>query len=320
MNVLALIIVLLICGCGRQSKTLKIAVVPMHQSIFYWKCVHEGAVKAARQLHVDVTWQGPLVANDRSGQIDITDNLIGTVPNALVLAPVDSKALSGPVDNAFNAKIPTIIIDSALDDPHQQAFIATDNLAAGKLAADYMAKRLNGKGNVAVLRGVEGTASTDAREKGFLEQIANYPGIKIVSKNVRGGENSETARAAGENILAPLKTANGYDLQGVFCSMESLTFGMMLALDNAGLTGKTKLVGFDFSDQLVRGVDTGHIDALIAQDPVQLGYLGVAAAVASARGQAVEKLHYIPAVIVTRDNLHNPVMWARVSPDLSDLN
>jgi len=291
----------------------------MHQSIFYWKAVHVGAAEAARDLHVNVKWQGPLTADAREPQLNITEDLL-TGSQALVLAPVDNKALVGPVDDYYNKRIPVIIIDSALESDKPLGFIGTDNYGAGKLAADYMAQQLKGQGKVAVLRGVEGTASTDAREKGFLDEMAaKYPGVQIVSKNVRGGGNSETAQAAGENILAPLKKANGYDLDGVFCSMESLTFGMMLALDNAGLTGKVKLVGFDFSDQLINGIENGHITALITQDPRQLGYRGVKAAVDAYHGIKPDKVYYIPPVIVTKANLHDPTVWARVKPDLSIL-
>lgn len=322
--VLCLLIATL-CGCGSKSQPqaaakepMRIAFVPMHQFDVYWKTVHAGAVKAERERGVKVIWQGPVTANARADEIDIVDNMVGTLPSALVVGPVDFKALTGPVRNARNANIPVIIIDSPLAGNDYQGYVGTDNYAGGYSGGQYLAKLLNGHGNVAILRGVEGTASTDAREKGFLDAIAKYPNIKVVSQNIRGGENAETARAAAENILAPLRQRDGtYAIDGVFASMESLTYGMMLALDNAGLTGKVKFVGFDFSQQLVRGLQQGKIDALVTQNPVQLGYRSVIAAIDAAQGKPVKKIDYIPTVIVTTANLHNPDVWERVNPDLS---
>jgi ribose transport system substrate-binding protein len=99
--------------------------------------------------------------------------------------------------------------------------------------------------------------------------------------------------------------------------MESLSYGMMLALDNVKLNGKVKFVGFDFSQQLIRGLEQGKIDALVTQDPVDLGYRSVIAAIDAAQHKPIEKIHYIPTVVVTTRNLHDPDVWERVNPDLS---
>jgi ribose transport system substrate-binding protein len=325
LRLLVSLLTVLLCACSPQKgpetasgHKLKIAFVPMHLFDVYWQTVHAGAIKAAHERDINLVWQGPITANARADEIDIVDNMVGTVPDALVVGPVDFKALTGPVRNAHNMGMPVIIIDSPLDGHDYQGYVGTDNYAGGVSGGHHLAKLLNGKGRVAILRGVEGTASTDAREKGFLDAIAKYPEIKVVSQNIRGGENAETARAAAENILQPLRQSDGsYAIDGVFASMESLSYGMMLALDSVRLSGKVKFVGFDFSKQLVQGLSDGKIDALVTQNPVELGYKGVIAAIDAAQGKPVVAVDYIPTVIVTTDNLHNPAVWERVNPDLS---
>jgi ribose transport system substrate-binding protein len=327
----ATLLIVLLAGCSRPAKDnqvqLRIVVVPMHQFDVYWKTVHAGVVKAANERKVKIVWQGPVKANDRANEIEIIQGMLGTKPDALVMGPVDYKALTGSVSDAHHLNIPVVVIDSPMAGHDFQAYVGTDNYAGGVSGGEYLAKLLNGHGDVAILRGVEGTASTDKREQGFLDAIAKYPGIHVVSKNIRGGENAETARTAAENILSPLRKADGtYAIDGVFASMESLTYGMMLALQQADLTGKVKFVGFDFSPQLVQGLDRGKVDALVTQDPVDLGYRSTLTAIDAAQGKPVEPVHYIPTVIVTKDGrngtapLHSPDTWKRVNPDLSAVN
>ncbi len=322
----SLILVLACVNAGTRAKNkpktrMLIAGVPMHRSIEYWVFVQAGAMRAAKDLDVDLIWQGPFKGNDRQGQRQICDSMILRGANAMVLAPLDSKVLRASAQDAVRTGIPVVIIDSALEYDEQSSFIATDNLAAGKLGGHHLANLLGGKGKVAVLRGVEGTASTDAREKGFLEAMKDYPGIEVVSSNQRGGANVETARKASENILAPLRNADGsIKLDGVFCSMESLTLGMLLALQDGGLAGKVKLVGFDFSKPLIEAVEDGRLSALVAQDPVKLGYLGVQKAVAVARGEPVDKWIEVKPTLVTKDNVNDPAVRKQIEPDLSIIN
>lgn len=297
------------------GKRPKIAVIPKGTTHEFWKTVHAGAVKASRELDVDIVWKGPLKEDDLKAQIDVVESFTAQGVSGLVLAPLSDKGLVSAVRAARAAKIPCVVFDSDLAGNEHESFVATDNQAAGKLAAEHLARALGGKGNVVVLRYQEGSASTMNREKGFLDGIAAHPGIKVVSENQHGGATTETATRASENLLGSQKAAEG-GVAGVFTPNESTTFGMLLALRKLGLAGKVKLVGFDASDKLVAALREGHIDALVLQDPFNIGYLAVKTMATHLRGQPVDKRIDTGSKLATRENLDSPELKALLSPDL----
>ena len=137
-----------------------------------------------------------------------------------------------------------------------------------------MVQQLGGK-KVAMLRYAEGSASTTEREQGFLDAVMKAKGIEVVSSNQYGGATTETAYKASENLLAPHKTAEGIGIDGIFACNESTTFGMLRALQDAKLAGKVKFIGFDSSEKLVDALGKKELNALVLQDPMNMGYLGV---------------------------------------------
>ncbi|HWG06933.1 MAG TPA: substrate-binding domain-containing protein, partial [Beijerinckiaceae bacterium] len=244
---------------------MQIAVIPKGTTHVFWKSVEAGAQKAADELGVDMIWKGPLKENDRAQQISIVEQFVGDKIGAIVLAPLDYDALVKPVQEAASAKIPVVIIDSALKGKAGKdfvSFVATRNFKGGQLAGEQLAKLLGGKGKVVLLRYQVGSASTQEREEGFLSVMRKNPGIKMLVENQYGGATASESQTASMNILDQLKQADG-----VFCPNESSTFGMLLALKQSGLAGKLKFVGFDATPQLVDGLKAGEIDALVAQDP-----------------------------------------------------
>src|ERR1019366_10442012 len=162
------------------------------------------------------------------------------------------------------------IIDSAVKGTPGKdfaSFVATDNHHAGYLGGENLARVLNGKGKVVLLRYEPGSASTDEREAGFLEAIAKSPDIEVISKSQYGGATQGDAKTVSLNMLDKLRQADG-----VFCPNESSTLGMLGALEQAHLTGKIKFVGVDATPVLVDALRAGEIDCLIAQDPRKMGY------------------------------------------------
>ena len=172
-------------GSGKSSsgKKLKIAVIPKGTSHVFWKSIHAGAMKAAKEFNVEVIWQGPQKEDDRDQQISVVETFISKQVDAIVLAPLDEKALAGPVKAAKNSQIPTVIIDSGLKSTDHVSFVATNNFNGGVLAAKRLAEVLDGKGKVLMLRYMVGSASTKNREEGFMKKIAKHEGISVVSSN-----------------------------------------------------------------------------------------------------------------------------------------
>ena len=303
-------------GAPEKPPQLRIAVIPKGTTHEFWKAVHAGAVKAAREASVDVVWKGPLKEDDLKSQVDLVQSFTAQGVSGIVLAPLNDTALGAPVKAAADAQIPVVIFDSDLKDKSYVSFVATDNHAAGALAGERMGKLLNGKGNVLVLRYLEGSASTTNREEGFLEAIRKFPEIKVVSDNRFGGATTESAHAASENLLLAQNAAKG-GINGIFTPNESTTFGMLLALQKAELAGKVRFIGFDSSEKLVTAVGAGQIDALVLQDPMKMGYLAVKTIAAHLRKQPVEARIDTGASLLDKDNLQNPEMVELVKPDLA---
>jgi ribose transport system substrate-binding protein len=318
LTLLTLLAVLVVsaAGCGGPAtgKTT-IAVVPKGTTHEFWKSVHAGAIKAGRELGVEILWQGPLREDDREDQIKVVDTLVNRGIGGLLLAPLDEKALRQPVANAVRAGIPVVIFDSRLDSEDPVSLVSTSNLLAGKMAGEHLAKVLGGKGNVIMMRLHEGSASTTAREQGFLDAVAAFPDIKVISSNQYAGASTEGAYRTGENLLASNKAADG-NVQGIFTPNESTTFGMLRVLENAGLAGKIRFVGFDSSDKLVQGLRAGALDGLVLQNPFGMGYIGVKTLVQHMRGEKVEKVIDTGVAVVTRENMNTPEIKDRLQPNL----
>ena len=300
---------------GAASGKITIAVIPKGTTHEFWKSVHAGAVKASKELGVDIVWKGPVKEDDLKDQIDVVQSFTAQGVSGIVLAPLNDKALGGAVKAAVGAKIPVVVFDSDLQGKEHTSFVATDNVAAGRLAGEALGKLLGGKGKVVLLRYQEGSASTANREQGFLEGIKKTPDVQIVSDNQYGGATTESAFSTSERILGAQKAADG-GVNGVFCPNESTTFGMLLALQKAGLAGKIKLVGFDSSPKLVAGLASGQIDGLVLQDPFNIGYLAVKTMVQHLRGEKVLERIDTGARLVTKENMNEPATKELLSPDL----
>ncbi len=303
-------------GATAATKQLRIAVVPKGTTHEFWKSVHAGAAKAAKELDVQAVWKGPLKEDDLKSQIDIVNGMVAQGVAGIVLAPLNDKALVGAVKASAQAKIPVVIFDSALQGDDFVSFVATDNAGAGAKAAEHMAKLLGNKGKVLVLRYQEGSASTAAREEGFLGVLKKtHTDMVVVSDNQYGGATTESAFSASENLLAAQKAAEG-GVDGVFCPNESTTFGMLLALQKAGLAGRIKLVGFDASEKLVKALGEGVIDALVVQNPFAMGELAVHALVDHVKGKPPEKRIDTGVRVVTKADLADPAVKELIHPDL----
>ncbi len=305
-------------GAG-GAKALTIAVIPKGTTHEFWKSIHAGAVQAANELSaagdsVHLIWKGPLREDDREQQVQVVEGFISQRVDGIVLAPLDHRALARPVEEAKAAGIPTVIIDSRLESDAITSYVATDNAKGGELAADRLGELLGGKGNVLVLRLQEGSASTTAREDGFLARLgAQYPGITVVSSNQYAGATRETAKQAAENLLNRF----GADLQGVFTPNESSTIGMLLALQDIGKAGKVRFVGFDATQTLIDAMKAGQLDGVAVQNPMRMGYLGVKTMVAHLRRQPFEKRIDTGVTMVTPETLDLPEIQALIHPPIA---
>ena len=301
------------------AETYKIAVIPKGTTHEFWKSIHAGAKKAEMELkaegvNVQIIWKGPLKEDDREQQIQVVENFVGQRVSGIVLAPLDKRGLVAPVESAVRGKVPVVVIDSGLESKAPSSYIATDNREGGRIAARELGKLLGGKGNAIMLRLQVGSASTEAREEGFLEVMKkDFPAIKLLSTDQHAGATRDTAKAVSENLLNRF----GKQVNGIFCVNESSAAGMLLALRDAGLAkGKVKFVGFDSGETLNAGLMAGDIQGLVVQNPMRMGYLGVKAIVAVLQGKKVEPVVDTGVGFVTKANIDSPEMAEIVHPPL----
>ena len=300
---------------SRQEVTgkLNIAVIPKGTTHEFWKAIHAGAVQASRELGVEVIWKGPQKEDDRAQQIIVVEDFISRGVDGIVLAPLDDRALCRPVQDAVREGIPVVIIDSGLQGEDYVSFVATDNYKGGILAAQRLGEIVGGKGNIFLIRYQEGSASTTKRESGFLDTItSDFPNISLLVHDQHAGATTETAYQLAENLLGRFP-----EVDGIFCPNESSTFGTLRALQESGLAGKVKFVGFDSSPKLVQALSEGQIHGLVLQNPMKMGYLGVKQMVSHLKGEKIESRVDTGVYLATRENMDKPEIKALLWPDFS---
>jgi ribose transport system substrate-binding protein len=314
---------LCLTGCSKkdvpdENGRLMIAVIPKGTIHEFWKTVHAGAEMAGEELDVEILWKGSLKEDDRDAQISVVENIIVREVDGIVLAPLDDVALRRPVETAMRSDIPVVIFDSGLQGDNYISYVATDNFKAGQLAGEYMAKLLDGKGKVVVLRYSEGSDSTTKREEGFLDGIGAWEGIEIVSSNQYAGVTTESALKAAENLFSRFAGADGtLEFDGIFCATEPTTLGILRALQDSGYAGKIKFIGFDSSEKMIAALQAGHLSGFVVQKPFSIGYLGVKTMVRHLRGEKVPGRIDTGSILVTKENLDQTDIRELLNPDLN---
>ena len=305
-------------GSDSPGSEYRIAVIPKGTTHSFWRSIHAGAVKAERELieegiQIAMTWKGPLREDDREQQIQVVEGFLSQGMDGIVLAPLDDRALVRPVEEALNAGIPTVIIDSALDSDSIVSFVATNNAKGGELAAQHMAQLLEGKGKVLMLRYQEGSASTRNREEAFVQKVqSDFPEIDILSADQYAGPTRDTAKRASENLL----NRYGNELDGIFCVNETSTVGMLLALQDIDKAGKVVLIGFDANEILIDAMRQDHLQGLVVQNPFLMGYLGVQTLVEHLIGKPVANRVDTGVVMVTPERLDDMEIQDLIYPPM----
>lgn len=308
-----------LAGCGGQnaapdqaaatkSGRIEIAVIPKGLAHQFWLTVKDGAEAAGKEFDAQIIWQGPSKETEIEKQINIVRDMMNRRVSALVLAACDENALVQPIQRAMSMKIPVITIDSGVQSDLPLSFVATDNIAAARLAAEVLAKLIGEAGPVGLIPFVPGAATSEMREQGFKEGIAAFPNITLAATQYCM---SDVAKAM--DITQDMINANP-DLRGIFAANEAAAIGAAQAVRTAGKTGVVKLVAFDASEDEVAALKEGVIQALIVQNPFKMGYVGVKAAIDALQGKPVEKRIDTGVTVVTQENLNDPEVMRLLNP------
>jgi len=293
----ALLAALAAGACNRGKEDVTIALVTKAMDSEFWLMVAEGAkAGAAERPGVKLT----IVAPDREinvdQQVSMLEDQVRRGVKALVVSPAGSAQVMSALELAASRGIPVVLVDTDAPFPKKVSYIGTDNRRGGQLAAKCLVDRLGGKGEVALISGVPGNESQDARAQGFIDAVAQVAGMKLVAQQPANSE-----RSLGLTVMENILTAHP-DVKGVFATNDQMALGAMEALDARGLRGKIAIVGFDATKEAVQATVDGKLAGSVAQNPRAMGQKGVEAALAALDGRPVEKRIDTGTELVTREN------------------
>jgi ribose transport system substrate-binding protein len=249
----------------------------------FFVSLKEGAEKEAKAQGAEL-----LVAdaqNDSAKQVNDIEDLIQKGADVLIINPADSDAVTAAVQSANDANIPVITVDRSANGGDVVSHIASDNVAGGKMAGDFILEKLGKKGKVVELEGIPGSSAARERGEGFHKAVDAVKDIKVVAKQA-----ADFDRAKGLSVMENILQGNK-DIQAVFAHNDEMALGALQALEAAGLKNVV-VVGFDATDDAVKAVKDGKMAATVAQKPAEIGQKGVQTAVKVVNKESVEK--FIP--------------------------
>jgi ribose transport system substrate-binding protein len=279
-------------GGGERDLTL-IAGVRGDEFYITMNC---GAQAEAKKQGVSLNFQGP---NEFSAdqQTPIVNAVAAKQPDAVLIAPTDTKAMYAPIKQLADGGSTVVLVDTTLDDPSDAVSqIASDNEGGGRVAAETLTKLIGGSGKVFVVNVKPGISTTDLRAKGFEE------GAKEAGLDYIGQQYSQDDPAKAASIVKSILARNP-DLKGIFATNLFSAEGAASGLKEAGKLGDVKIVGFDAGPKQVQDLKDGLVQALIAQRPAEIGKLGVQQAVAALDDKPTKEKIATGFVSITQDNL-----------------
>ncbi|WP_258832545.1 ribose ABC transporter substrate-binding protein RbsB [Peribacillus frigoritolerans] len=255
----------------------------------FFVSLKDGIEKKAKEKGMKVTVVD--AQDDTAKQISGIEDLILQKVDVLLVNPTDSAAISSAVKDANDAGIPVITIDRSSDEGDIETFIASDNVAGGEMAAEYLVKELGEKAKVVELEGVSGASATRERGKGF-HNIADKQ-LEVLTS-----QTAEFDRTKGLNVMENILQGNK-DIQAVFAHNDEMALGAIEAIKAAGKD--IIVVGFDGNDDALKAVENGELNATIAQQPALIGEEAVNAAEKILKGEKVDDTISVPLKLVTKE-------------------
>ena len=247
-----------------------------------WMMINQGAEDAAAEEGVNLVAVGPSFQGDLSSQLEVFENLVTQGAAAIGVAPVDSAGIAPAVNEAMDSDIPVIAIDTGVAGAAVTSFVATDNLAVAKVQGAVAATLIADGQPIIYVTGNQAQSTGQERRNGFLAAFtAARPGSEVLE--VPTEWNSQQAQEGVEAILNSRD-----DIAMIVNAWDGGTMGAKAALENLGYSaGDVKLVGFDGASDAIAAMDEGWVHADTAQMLYQMGYQGIKAAAAAARGEPV---------------------------------
>lgn len=231
--------------------------------------------------------------NDTSKQNNDVEDLIQQKVDAIIVNPCDSSAISTVIQKANDAKIPVICIDRGADRGTVVSTVASDNVAGGKMAADYLIKKLGLKAKIAELQGIPGASATRERGQGF-DKIADKK-LNIVSK-----QTAQFDRAKGLSVTENILQAH-HDVKGIFSQNDEMAVGAARAVKAS--KKDIVIVGFDGTNDALKLIKSGQMTATVAQQWDKMADTSLDAVYDYYQGKTVKKNNLVPVRLITKENV-----------------
>jgi ribose transport system substrate-binding protein len=308
----ALVIPVAACSSGNSASGStnpagqKVVYVPGLTGNPFYTSVGCGAAAEAKKTGIDFSTQGAPTFSVPL-QTQIVNSVVATKPAAIVISITDPTSMKAPLLQAKNAGIKVITIDGDLADKSiATTNIQSDNFKGGQLAGQKLAELIGGKGDVIALDNVAGSLIAAARLGGFLDTLKAYPDIHF-----GGSQYTQNSTANAATTASTAATTNP-KLAGIYSLATNNTQGAITGLREVNKTSAVKLVGFDSSDPIVEALHAGTIGAVILQDPLTEGAMGIDSAVNAIEGKPVPRDQAATFAVATPANVDSPEVQSHI--------
>jgi len=290
--VLALSIILIVgvsAGAAAQDIKIGLAVSTLNNPFFV--DLKDGAEAMAEEMGIEILTVD--AQDDAASQLSSVEDLLIRQIDVLIVNPVDGNAVVSAITAANDAGVPVITVDRGAEGGNVASHIASDNVAGGEMAGDFIAEQLGETGKVVELEGIPGTSAARDRGEGFNKAMDKYPGLEVIARQPAAFD-----RAEGMTVMENILQGNP-EIDAVFAHNDNMALGAMEAIEAAGRSDEIMIVGFDAIDDAREAVTEGNMAATVAQKPALMGEMSVEIAVKVVNGEEVDEYTPVPLELIT---------------------
>ena len=302
------IILNVLCSCGKDTGDIRsdraktyVAVITKSTTSQYWKTTFAGANAAGAEYNLEVTFDGPENEEDYETQNSMIREAVKNGANAIVFSAVDYNANAAAINEAVEAGVKVVVIDSDVNSDLVSCRISTDNYKAGQMVGNAVLEGDEENFNVGIVNFDKNSENGQQREKGFRDAVEGNSRVSIVS-SVNVNSTTEEAKSATEKMLS-----ENPDINIIVTFNEWTSLGVGYAVQDMDMASEVRVVAFDSNVVSVGMLETGEVDALIVQNPYAMGYLGVEYACMLINGEKIKESDIdTTTTLITRENMYEP--------------
>lgn len=284
---------------GEEAVDVVVVLKATSPQMEFWQAVRQGIEAAAGEYVVEISVVGPLLEQQVDDQIAILRRVVEQNPDGIIIAASDYDRLTEPVEQAIEAGIPVVTVDSDVDSERVRAFVGTNNVEAGRRAGHAALERVPADATIAIVSHVPGVATAIEREAGVRAVLEDRPAGRTIGPAYAMND-EERARQIVEELVS-----DRVGVDAIVALNETSTVGVGRAIEDLGLAGSVVVVGFDASTEEISLLERGVVQALVVQKPFNMGYLSLRTIATLIRGGETEQLIDTGSEVVTVDNMYD---------------